>query len=554
MDFKAYMHQVEKQILCMGEKDLKKWAINQARMVNKKDRNNFLNSFKEIDMDYKSQVEGIVESCRKISEGELKLECSYCETGEYDYYYHDAEYEYVYRDPNGIVEMMQKGFETAENMLDNKCYEEALIVYEALSYIEVEAYDEDGEDSQYLRIEDLVSENIVNVNLKKVAIDLLYLNYIVSEKDDRIETIFGVYSLDIAQNVKLEDIFSNGPEALKDINSFMNNWIDFLKEKRGSFISELLEDAIIYKDGMEGLLVLAEQFPNKYPEYYVKYFQDVLERKEFKIILDKGRAALEKIDKTKILRSKIAYIMAISAKELNNKEEERIGLYATFESDPCAKNYLKLINVFDEPELKNTAMAWVSLFHAGQAKQSSDNLKEPGKININDENYYSIKFFNRDFEEVWSFLKKDKKTLGWSNHLKGIIIPLFLITLTGKSEFTKVAEEKIKKLESRLEYQKERDEKELIEYLMEWKNKVNLSEEEQKKYFSWCEEEVKQRVSSIVSNQYRKAYSRAVELIILLAEASNFCGFSYKEEVVKKYKKMFPRHSSYQSEFLKYGY
>jgi hypothetical protein len=80
--------------------------------------------------------------------------------------------------------------------------------------------------------------------------------------------------------------------------------------------------------------------------------------------------------------------------------------------------------------------------------------------------------------------------------------------------------------------------------------KVRIDEKTRRKYESWARKKADSRITYIVSNKYRRAYGRAAEMLIALAEYYACTGRGAKgREVIAHYRdKTFNRHTAFRGE------
>jgi len=89
--------------------------------------------------------------------------------------------------------------------------------------------DRDTEEWNELELEELVQEKLVRLDLKQIALNLMYAKYQVAEGVERAAELYRYLSWNMCKNIKIEEMFTVGPEELKGIDSFMEEWITFLK-------------------------------------------------------------------------------------------------------------------------------------------------------------------------------------------------------------------------------------------------------------------------------------------------------------------------------------
>jgi len=163
-------------------------------------------------------------------------------------------------------------------------------------------------------------------------------------------------------------------------------------------------------------------------------------------------------------------------------------------------------------------------------------------------NYKSV--INNQWNEVLEKLRKNKKSVGWTYDVKGIIVPLFLIMLVDVNRITPLMKDILKGIMRRLDYSMQLDDMELTEYYKLWRNSVDFTKEEHSELYNWCKNEVTNRVREIVSNKYRNAYLRAAEASQLLSEVAFCTGkTNSKDEIALMHKAEFTRHRSFRAEY-----
>lgn len=298
LEFREYMRQVEAYVSKMNKEELKQWVLNDARQIQNENRKNFIEKLNREDKDFSKKKERILNLCNQISEEEIMLTCEYMQSD--GYYWHD-EYDYEYTDEKGIGAILQEGLETAEKMLNGCQYEGAYELFDTICCITVTALENETEETHELLFEELVEKGIVKASLKQVAARLLYLLYTLQDKECRVEAIYCSYAWEMDRDIKLEDMLSSGAEPLKDIELFVVDWISYLKGKNDKNISRLLLDAVRYQKGMLGVGELAQEFVNQYPEYYVTWFEYLLEREDYEGIIQEAERVLEGMNKMFIL-------------------------------------------------------------------------------------------------------------------------------------------------------------------------------------------------------------------------------------------------------------
>lgn len=496
--------------------------------------------------DFEKVKKKILEVCNKINEEEMVLMCEYTQSGEYDGYYWHDDYDYVYTDEEGIGTILQEGLDIAEKMLYCRQYEGAYELFDTICCITVTALECDAEETHELVFEELVEKGIVSTNLKQVAARLLYLLYTLQDKDARVEVIYYSYAWKMDREIKLGDMLSSGPEPLMDTDLFIVNWINYLKGKSDKGISRLLLDAVIYQKGMLGVGELAEEFMNQYPEYYITWFEYLLESEDYDRIIQESNSVLERMNKRFILRARIAELIYVAAQTMNNTDIASRSLYAQGESNPNIVTLLMLYSLPNAKDLSQNIIKCAEEIKYKSGKPLSLIDERPKRIAIDEREFGILQFLNGEFKEVYNKCLKDKESLGWSSSYKGALVPLYLLMLNADEELSDLQ----KSVLDQYTYQHTKGMNQVLSQTIEkcfkvWKEQVHLSDEDYKKYYAWCVEEVDKRVIAIVNNTFRNAYKRAATLVVLLDGIDKD---ENRGEFIRKYQAMFPRHRAFKEE------
>jgi len=147
---------------------------------------------------------------------------------------------------------------------------------------------------------------------------------------------------------------------------------------------------------------------------------------------------------------------------------------------------------------------------------------------------------NQDYDLVFDAVAADNEALGWSNSIKGLVIPLFIGLLSGFDEHSLV----IQKLISGALYLKNND----LLFKCLHDSKGSYTEEQEKKWYARCISEAEKRTDAIVSRQLRGSYYKAARLLVAVAEMR----FSRNEgapfSIIHKFIEKYPRHSAFRGE------
>lgn len=104
-------------------------------------------------------------------------------------------------------------------------------------------------------------------------------------------------------------------------------------EKRGDVASRLLQEAVLYCEGIHGLIKIADENANVHPMLYLAAMKEYDKNHEYSQIEAIGHNAVKKIDCNMVIRSKIALKAAFAADYLGHTEEMMSFCWEGFRSD-----------------------------------------------------------------------------------------------------------------------------------------------------------------------------------------------------------------------------
>lgn len=548
MNYNEFIKAVDEKLATMSNSEKEKWIHNLARTIQEGERCKFLNSLNgenncgEIIHDIKE----IQEWCEKIQNGDIYFECSYSEVYGKNYWSDDS---YEYYDTYEIGKKLTSQFQVTEDLLYQKEYEKALGLYDLLIDMVFQAYDSDSEETMELGIEELVDENLVSLNLKKIVLNLLYAKYQTSNGKERVQAIYSYIKLNISKDIKLEEFFTIGPEELVGISVFLKEWIAFLKCEDGDLAGNLLFEACMLQGGIEMLSDTAREMVQKHPILYLRVCEYLIHERKVTECEKIGLEAISLLNEELIIRGKVADLTAKAEKELGHTEVVWKCYKAAFQSESTLNHYLRLFeienyeNIIDINTMKLRILPEKSFI-------GFNNINNQMKINnISLEHKKILRFFNGEFDYIYEECKKDKTYLGWSNNIKGIFVPLFILYLNQSHSLSKAGEKLIEGLKYRLNYSND-DDKNLVERFFIWKDKIKITAEQYEKYVTWIHSEVDKRTDAVVGGGFRGSYYKATALISALGETMESNGnYGAKMDLIEHYKKIHSRKRAFKEEF-----
>ena len=501
---------------------------------------------------------------QQIDDGEICLDVE--EYEDYSDSYWDRDWIVEYYDNQGIGDKILSIIQFAKNCVDDRRYKEANDIYEWLWEMCVCA---DSEwDSDPVDLEMLEENNVIRTDMKQLALLTLYADYQVQEPNNRAEDIYLYFSYATFKKLHIEDVFYVGRENLTGKEQFLNDWIALLQTKSGETEARLLTEAVFNRDGIEGLVTMADENADIHPSLYLTAMVEYSKKHDYLQMESVGENAIEKIDKKFKIRSQVALKAAYASSYLLHEENVMKFCWEAFCSDTTIRNFLRL---FATKEMaKRYGINGKTILSSVSRNDSiafgrNEELRQNQLSTIE---FDMLCFFTGDFVKAKNASKNPKESLGWSGTFMPYGIRLFLLYLYEKPLPSKAAESMARyigfpdetDIENLLGY-----ENDIIEesrrnkvsmfwnYFQRWKAYFPISLEEKKKYLEWAEKIVHNRAEALVSKQRRNHYGEAAELLAMVAEIKENMGMpGAKRMIFVEYKRKFPRHSAFQSEMKYY--
>lgn len=503
---------------------------------------------------------------KQIDEGELTLD-----TDEYEDYsedYWDREWVVEYYDHQGIGDKLMSIMQFAKDCMDDRRYKEANYLYEWLWEMEVSADNEYVGGCDPADLQMLVESKIVNVNLEQLALQTLYADYQVCGSKQRAEDIYLYFSYSTFQKLHIEDMFHAGRENLTDTEQFWKDWIELLKSQNGDAEARLLQEAVLYHDGLDGLVKMTDENYGVHPSLYLTIMKEYDKKHDYEQIEKVGERAVEKIDRKLKIRSEVALKAAYASDYLAHTENVMSFCWECFRSDSTVRNFLRLFGTKEMAE--QYGMRGKEVLNSGIKGRTQDYIGnvELRQNLIDDYRYYELCFYAGDFETAKKASKNPEGSLGWSSCFIRRGIRLFLLYLyegplpskaaaviAGDIGFSDKEEQNgALHFESAIIEESRRNKTSVFwNYFKHWKLYFPMEETERKKYLTWAEKIVCGRADAIVGGQHRNHYGDSAALLATVAEIKEQMGVQgAKREIFAQYKSKFPRHSAFQGEMKKY--
>ena len=500
----------------------------------------------------------------QIDEGEFCLETYGYE--DYSGGYWDSDWVTEYTDSQGIGDKIMSMIQFAKDCVNDMYYPEAVSVYNWLWDMCVST---DGEyDDTPVDFETLAEEKIISVNMEQIALLTLYADYQSQEADRRAADMYLYFCHGTFRELHIEDMFHVGRENLDGKEQFWKDWIELLSTQSGNAESRLLQEAVLYAEGVPGLVKRADENCRIHPALYLAAMKEHEKDHDYAEVERVGERALERIDVRLTIRGRVALMTAYASTVLMHQEKEMLFCWEAYRSDTTVRNFLRLFGRKEMAERygmrgEEALAAGIreSAVKYGKSQELEENI--PG-----DDNYYLLKFYNGDFRATKEASKNPRGSLGWSTCFIRYGIRLFLLYLYDnplpsramaaiaqgigfpddeESAYLLPFEKEIAEESRRLKISV------FWNYFQRWKQYFQMEPKEKSAYLQWAEKIVYSRADAIVSGQHRGSYASAAVLLAAVAEVKESVGEEgIRAEIFAEYKKKFPRHSSFQAEMRTY--
>lgn len=486
----------------------------------------------------------------EINNGIRYLDSEYNEEWD-DWYNSDAD-EVLFSDPMDILPEIEDAIRLIHKCIDLAAYKEGCELAETLSVLEITAKG-DYEDfcGEPLGISDLYEHELLSGALEKTVCECLYLEYQGNSLEDRAEELFCMIHNFQCYSVRLEDVLQTGNHELPEFEQFLPLWIEYLGTHSGMGVKILLEEAQSMLQDEQQILDTARKYANSYPELYKQILEQNSDPVNNQRMMHIGIEALEKISENTKVRSEIALLTANYAYENNQESVCEYCWLEAFRSYPSLVHYLRLH--FCGENWANNELPAIKIC---QGLQKTDN-----------ELYFMLLFWNKEFDTVITQGMNIKEALGWSFTFMKEGVASFLLLLyqgtdlpVGLSYLLNYVQQKYGFTAE--EFYKgtghtcaEEDTELLWKILCKWKQEVKISSEARTRWMHKIEKLISLRVDGIMTANRRKYYDECAAFISAYGEVKESLGsIGEKNIFMAKYHKRYPRRSAFIHELMEFGY
>ena len=491
-------------------------------------------------LDIEKKIDEFEVKFNKIDECEFHFYANgYEDYDSYDYWGDNWVWEYY--DEDNLGGLIKSAYLYATNLVNKRLYNYAKQLLDLIIYTNYQAYDEDAGEFYELSLTDLSHHHLIQIDVDTLCLYAIYATYQIGE-DSRVQKIHDYFQNEAFRNIHVEDSFSLGPEVLKDIDEFWREWIMFLANTPGKTEYRILKEALVcnsyanYNDYIETIA-------RNHPQIVIDLFNYLYSQEKIEELLEVGRKVLQYIDDKLLIKSDILLYLARFDDGIRKK-----CIFEAFQSNSNVANLLRIINNGYLNDYKKEINHFLKYDEKDNRLLFDGELKEN---NVTKDTYYYLQFFLGNFDAFYRECLQHNVSLGWSHSFIDIAVKLWLLLFMNKC--SKIYDVLLNEVFFDLGV------KDHIEFLdheyytifNKWRSHFevkNVSE-----VLNWLQRLTQARVDAIVSNQHRKSYFKAAQLVIALGQALEDNGVMSGEEFINNYHMQYRKYRAFRTELNQYG-
>lgn len=287
-------------------------------------------------------------------------------------------------------------------------------------------------------------------------------------------------------------------------------------------------------------------------------------------MLQIGREALAQIPSYYKVRSEIALLSAEYAAHLNRQDEVESCWLEAFRSDSTAVNYLRLrLGAGDWPQYQEEVKSIYEQVYKETKGKSANTMygSNAHKENrLHEKEYCIMLFFGGQLDRLLTVGMSEKNALGWSSTFMKEGLALILLLLYEGSELPSGLKAMLNKAVSACgftsaEYCRgtgnefgESDMDMFWQLFNQWKENIEISENEISQWIDRVEQWIAHRVAGIMERSHRNYYGECASYIAALGEVQESLGSPFaKSHIMEQYKAQYSRRSAFHQELRAYG-
>lgn len=405
------------------------------------------------------------------------------------------------------------------------------------------------------------AENMVDTDVEEAKSRHLRSVYNTTPTEKRPECLFTeldeLYYIGNSQ-IGLKEVREAEAEDLPDIEGFLPEWIDFLKEKATAKRSpanklreNLLRKAVEMADGVEGLSRLAREKGDVQPDAYHRWVTRLVEEDDIPGAIEAAQEGVEAIVEGRE-KAKLADYLAQMAADSGETDLVLESRRTAFSHDPSACRLVACWSACkDMDEEVEPFMADLLVNCQSEMEHSADRLMA------------MVELAAGKYDAAVARLE-EAEALGWSRreHPGYAVFPFLLLAGADLQDVPAPScmNQMVEQLESlqtsfmppHYPYPDIRDPLANTTYrdvLLDSLARHTIDEDDQGKYVTLAREVAWERMAAIVSNQHRGAYERASCILVSVAEAVSLMEDAESGmELPLRAREKFPRHSAFRRE------
>lgn len=536
---------------------LKKYSGKDLSECESEKKNDYENAVKEI--------KHIIEILAEINDGDRVLDSEYNEEWD-DWYNSDAD-EILFSDPNGLINDIDLAIRYVHYCVDMQMYKEGCELAEILSMLEVSAEgDYNDFDGSPLGVCNLNEYNLLGSDYDTFVKECLYLIYMGNSPDNRAEELFLIMENLGNPNVTLENIMQMGDGDLPDFDEFLGTWMQYLGKQGGRYAERFLKEAqsMIKDDNI--LLENARKYVKEYPSLYKQLLESKLNTTENEKMFLVGMEALESIPTFCIVRSDIALLTAEYAVRMGKQKDVSKCWMEAFRSNSTVMNYwrIRLLSNNWQEYRDEVQTIYESLYQDASDRNKSYTYDRSNGISLHE--YCTLLVYDGQFEKMRKVGMNTSKGIGWSSTYMKQGLAFVLLKLYNGSSLPIGMQSMQMKVSSASGIRAERfycgtgknmvkTDAELYSTILSiWKNDTKISDGDIQTWIKRIDKLIAVRVAGIMENNRRNYYGECASYIAAFGEVQESLGVTNAKAIImEKYKKEYPRRSSFHKELRAYG-
>ncbi|MCP4351800.1 MAG: hypothetical protein GY795_40580 [Desulfobacterales bacterium] len=515
MALKPYLEAVKNYCEGLSREELSETILQLAQEVPVNGRKDFINKLesfmpkpvsKKKNREHTSLEKKLLDKIEALKE-EIAERISAIEDGAY-WDDHDWDYDYYEEEPDYVseeqIEELEDIFLEVESFFLNSRLETAGRLYGAL----FDLFDEIGE---------LERCSFSSTDIREARARHCRCVYETSDPADRAQAFFEAmcvyagmneYRLDLSREKYplARDVIDSRLGDMDGWESFLPAWEKLLASCDTDRGAVLQMETVNWLNGTEGVAGLAKQWKAEQPLGYLFWIQCVAENKDWKGVINACQETLDVLPKSSF-REQASKYLEQAGKELGENKYILMGKRERFISSSDEENLLDLLEEASIQDMRSGELE--AILASGKEIRRSRDIEKDLYIKI----LLMAGRLKQAFKEG-----KNEESVGWSFGKAGVLFGSILVVLTENSEKAVTIRSVLKRYADNSYYsfgdKADRTYAEMIKGLAE----VRASKSETRQFLEWADEIGCARIEYIVSNQHRKAYKRAAEVLGALTE------------------------------------